>query len=107
MAAAGVARWRAVARLIDVSDGEPYLVTVDDAAIALYRVAGTVYAVSDICTHEYVRLSGGALDGASITCPLHHARFDVTTGRCLARPADRDLATFPVRVDGDTVLIKL
>jgi nitrite reductase/ring-hydroxylating ferredoxin subunit len=100
-------RWHEVARLTDVGDGEPYPITVDDTAIALYRVAGTIHAVSDICTHEYVRLSDGALDGAAITCPLHHARFDVTTGRCLARPADRDLATYPVRVDGATVLIKL
>jgi len=99
------ARWHRVATLADLEDGVPHRVMVDDIAIALYRVAGALHAVSDICTHEYVRLSGGVFDGSTITCPLHHARFDVATERCLARPAERDLATYAVRLDGDAILI--
>jgi nitrite reductase/ring-hydroxylating ferredoxin subunit len=99
--------WHRVAALADLIEGAPLAVTVDDVAIALYRVDGAVHAVSDVCTHEYVRLSGGALDGRVIECPLHHARFDVVTGRCLARPAATDLATYPVRVDDDTVWVRI
>jgi nitrite reductase/ring-hydroxylating ferredoxin subunit len=98
-------RWHRVATLADLCDGEPFPVTIDDVAIALYRIAGAVHAVSDICSHEYVRLSGGVLEGAVIVCPLHGARFDVATGRCLARPAERDLATYAVRLDGNEILI--
>jgi 3-phenylpropionate/trans-cinnamate dioxygenase ferredoxin subunit len=97
--------WHRVATVADLRDGVPHCVTIDDVAIALYRVAGAIHAVSDICTHEYVRLSGGAFDGRTITCPLHQARFDVATGRCLARPAERDLAIYAVRLDGDAILI--
>ena len=100
------ARWHRVATLADLRDGEPFPVTVDDVALALYRIAGAIHAVSDICTHEYVRLSGGSFDGGAITCPLHGARFDVATGRCLARPAARDLATYAVRLDGEAIWIR-
>jgi nitrite reductase/ring-hydroxylating ferredoxin subunit len=99
--------WRRVAALSEIAEATPFPVTIDDVAIALYRLHGAVHAVSDVCSHEYVRLSGGVLAGAVIECPLHHARFDVTTGRCLARPAEHDLATYAVRVDGDAVFVRL
>ena len=99
--------WRRVADLRALPDGAPYPVTLDDTRLALYRIGDAVHAVGDVCTHEYVRLSGGAFAGCVIECPLHHARFDVVTGRCLARPAATDLATYPVRVDDDTVWVRI
>jgi 3-phenylpropionate/trans-cinnamate dioxygenase ferredoxin subunit len=102
-----VTTWRRVAALGDIEDGKPFPVTIDDVAIALYRVNGAVHAIADICSHEYVRLSGGALADTVIECPLHRARFDVTTGRCLARPAEHDLATYDVRVDGQAVFVRV
>jgi 3-phenylpropionate/trans-cinnamate dioxygenase ferredoxin subunit len=99
--------WRRVAALADLGDDAPLAVTLDDTPIALCRVAGAVHAVSDLCTHEYVRLSGGTLDGGVIECPLHRARFDVVTGRCLARPAEADLDVYPVRVADGAIWIRL
>ncbi len=99
--------WRRVAALADVEEGSPLALSIDALRIALYRIDGTIHALSDVCSHEYVRLSDGRLDGAVIECPLHHARFEVTTGRCLARPARRDLARYAVRIEGDDVLVAL
>ena len=31
-------------------------------------------------------LSVGILEGNTITCPNHHAKFDVTTGKAVAHP---------------------
>ncbi|HUA56398.1 MAG TPA: non-heme iron oxygenase ferredoxin subunit [Candidatus Sulfotelmatobacter sp.] len=103
----GMEAWRRVAALSEVTDGKPLAIVVDGAALALYRVGRAVCAVSDVCTHEYVRLSGGRLSGTVIECPLHHARFDVVTGRCLARPAEHDLMTYAVRVEDDTVFVRV
>jgi nitrite reductase/ring-hydroxylating ferredoxin subunit len=102
-----VAGWHRAARLGALRDGQVHAVTIDDVAIALYRAGDAVHAVSDICTHEYVRLSEGTLDGTVIECPVHGARFDVVTGRCLARPATEDLATYAVRIEDGDVLVKL
>jgi nitrite reductase/ring-hydroxylating ferredoxin subunit len=96
-----------VARLSALRDRALEAVTVDDVAIALYRAGDVVHAVAGICTHEYVRLSEGLLDGTVIECPVHGARFDVTTGRCLARPATEDLATYAVRIEDGWVLVQL
>ena len=50
----------------------------------------------------------GNLEGCVIACPLHDARFDVTDGSVVQRPAARPLTTYPVsdEVDG-TIRIHL
>jgi nitrite reductase/ring-hydroxylating ferredoxin subunit len=99
--------WRKACRLQDLRDGEPLGVKLDGTPIGVYLVEGRCYAVHDVCTHEFALLSQGWQEGATVECPLHQARFDVTTGRCLAGPARDDLATFPVRLEGDDVLVGL
>ena len=44
---------------------------------------------------------------ATIECPLHAGRFDINTGKVLDPPATDDLKTYPVRVVGDEIQVKL
>lgn len=74
-------------------------------SIGLFRVGARCYAVHDICTHEYALLSKGFQEGEVVECPLHVARFSVTTGKCLGPPADRDLRRFDLRIVGDEVQV--
>ena len=82
-------------------------VTVGDEQIALYDVAGTIYATDNICTHAFAMLTDGWLDGGEIECPLHAGRFDVATGKGLGPPIPCDLKTYKVRVVGDDVQIDM
>lgn len=72
--------------------------------VALFRT-GTdeVYAASDICPHKGGPLSEGIVHGQSITCPLHNWVFDLNTGQ--AQGEDGQIATYPVRIDDDRILI--
>ena len=47
---------------------------------------------------------GDAAGAPKVACPLHKRTFDLRSGKCLSRDAT-DLATFPVRVDGDDVYV--
>ena len=49
----------------------------------------------------------GWLREHTLTCPCHDARFDVRTGKNLDWIAPGPVATFPVRIDGNDVLIGL
>jgi naphthalene 1,2-dioxygenase system ferredoxin subunit len=60
-----------------------------------------------VCTHAYARLSDGWLDKSEIECPLHAGRFDVKTGKALCPPVTEDIKTYPVRLVGDEIQIKL
>jgi len=62
-----------------------------------------VFALDNICTHAYARLSEGYLRGTRVLCPLHGGAFDIASGCALASPAVHKLATFPTRIVGDTI----
>jgi 3-phenylpropionate/trans-cinnamate dioxygenase ferredoxin subunit len=85
-------------------------VTADGEEICLVMVdEDTVYALRDQCSHEDYPLSDGELlsDGSRVECIYHGAKFDVGTGRAVALPAIRPVKTYPVRIDGDEVLVEL
>lgn len=65
--------------------------------IAVFRRDGRLYATDSLCTHAWVPLEDGVLDGFEIECPVHQARFDIRNGECRAFPAERPLRTYAVR----------
>ena len=96
-----------VCKVSDVSDPGRMLVEVDDRMIALFRVAGKFYAIDDLCTHDGGPLADGDLDGFVIACPRHGATFDIRTGQVLSMPATRDTVAHEVKVEGESVWVKL
>ena len=72
---------------------------VGDAAV--FNVEGGFCATQAACTHRQGPLSEGALDGSTVTCPLHGAQFNVWTGAVLRGPAKDPLKTYPVTVEGE------
>lgn len=102
-----VARYVAVARVCDVPPGGLRRVEVEGRLLLLARVENHIYATDDDCTHISGPLDQGDLDGCVLTCPIHLARFDVRDGRVLRGPAREPLPTYPVRIDGEQVLVGL
>ena len=70
-----------IASVQDVPNGEMKHVEVNGIEILIANVGGNYYAVSDRCGHSNASLSRGNLKGTVVTCPLHGAQFDVTSGR--------------------------
>jgi len=75
--------------------------------ILLANVDGRLCAADDTCTHEEASLSTGVLQGELVKCPLHGSRFNVCTGKALEEPAEENLRTYPVRLEGGRILIDL
>ena len=88
-----------VANLADVQDGQPMLVEAEGTPVVLVRVGETVYACSDMCTHQGGPLSEGKLAGTRLTCPWHGWMFDVKTGQCLMPSRGGAVPSYPTRVD--------
>jgi NAD(P)H-dependent nitrite reductase small subunit len=99
--------WQRVAALSELPEDEPFSAKLDDAYIALYRLNGQIYALDDVCTHEFALLSQGFIEDCAIECPLHQARFDIATGRCLSPPATEDVRSYEVRVEGNDVFVNM
>ena len=96
-----------IAETKDVPPGTAVAVDLEGRAVALFNVDGRFYAIDGTCTHRGGPLSQGELDGTVVTCPLHGARFDVTTGEVLGPPAARGVGRYDVRVEGEDVKIEI
>ena len=94
-----------VASTDDISPGDLLLVDLDGERVVLANAEGTIYALSELCTHAECPLSEGELEGEELVCPCHGARFDIKTGEVLALPAQEPLSTYGVQIDGSDVLI--
>ena len=70
--------------------------------VLLARTDDGFFAVNDRCTHQAALLSTGRIRRGAIMCPLHGARFEMATGRCIGG-AYRDLRQFPVRVENGRI----
>jgi naphthalene 1,2-dioxygenase system ferredoxin subunit len=75
--------------------------------LALYKVEGSVFATDNTCTHGQARLCDGFLDGYEIECPLHQGKFDIRNGRGTCAPIVEDVRSYPVRIEGGRVFLKL
>src|SRR5689334_14238632 len=98
--------WQRIAALADLADDGAFAAKLGNRRIALYRLNGKVHALDDVCTHALALLSQGFIEDGAVECPLHGARFDIATGRCLSPPATVDLRTYAVRIEGDEVYVR-
>jgi 3-phenylpropionate/trans-cinnamate dioxygenase ferredoxin component len=98
-----------VAKVTDLPDPGKMLVEVDDRLVVLFRCGDKYSALDDVCTHDGGPLSEGAMDckASTIACPRHGAKFDIHSGAALTMPATQATVAHEVKVEGDTIFVKL
>ena len=108
-----------VAKVSDLKPGTMKSFVVENRHILLAMVADKYYAADNKCPHMGADLSLGRLEGSVLTCPRHGSQFDLTDGKVLrwtswtgfvARASQllrspRPLAVYPVKVEGDNILV--
>lgn len=79
----------------------------DGRTFAIYHSPdGDFFATDGLCTHEKVHLAGGLVMDYMIECPKHNGQFDYRTGEAMRAPVCVNLRTYPVKVEGDRVMIQ-
>jgi len=96
-----------VARLSDVPAGTLKSIYANAQALVLANVDGTICALEDRCSHEEYPLSDGELDGNTLVCMHHGARFDACTGRNKGLPAVRPVRSFRVEIRDGEVFVEV
>ena len=91
--------------LSSIPVGEARAYTVGKFEIAVFNVAGDIFAVENRCPHTGGPLVLGSVLDGTVVCPWHGARFDLCTGNVVCGPAENAVRTFPLReVDGQIVM---
>ena len=102
-----------VAKTAELKPGTMKSVSANGKKVLLANVDGAFYAMQQKCPHLGANLCRGRLAGKTITCPLHSATFDITTGNVInlahllfLKFKTKQATIFPVRVEGDSVLVE-
>lgn len=87
-----------IAPLEDLPSGERLIVQIGDLDILVFNIAGEIFAIGNVCSHDGNPLDDGELRDHEIVCQRHGARFDVRTGEVTALPAVVSIPAYPVRI---------
>ena len=77
-------------RADEVAPGGMRAVELDGHEIVVCNWSGKYFAIQRRCGHMNAPLDMGTLDGKFVTCAMHCAQFDVTTGEALSGPVSED-----------------
>jgi 3-phenylpropionate/trans-cinnamate dioxygenase ferredoxin subunit len=103
----------------DLPVGQKQAFKAGNETVVLYHLEDGFFATERSCTHTFAPLERGKIvDGDTVQCPLHRARFDIRTGEVkqwanfppgiqllnVAR-GEKALRTFPVTVQDGAVFV--
>jgi 3-phenylpropionate/trans-cinnamate dioxygenase ferredoxin subunit len=88
----------AVCALSDLPSGERLFIEVDEQMIIVFNIAGGLFAIADVCSHDGGSLDEAEVEGYEVLCPRHGARFDLRSGEATRLPAVAPIPAYPVRV---------
>ncbi len=99
--------WLDVGRLEDIPRQGARVVRRAEGDIAIFRtIVDQLFALRDRCPHKGGPLSQGMVHGLQVACPLHDWKIHLDSGQAVA-PDAGCAARFPVRLDGERVLLSL
>ncbi len=99
--------WQKVADMADLVVGSPTLAELGEPVCVVRVDDDTVYAVHDVCSHQYYELHEGWVEDRTIECALHGSMFDLRTGQPDSLPAVRPIPTYATKIADGAVWVDL
>lgn len=75
----------------EVAPGGMRAIELAGREVVVCNCAGVFYAIDRRCGHMSSPLDQGTLEGTVVTCAMHCAQFDVSTGEALSGPVPAHL----------------
>jgi 3-phenylpropionate/trans-cinnamate dioxygenase ferredoxin component len=98
--------WTPVVAAAALSPGDYAQTDVNGVIVAVFNIAGELYAIEDVCTHDGGGLTGGAVEDCQVICPRHGARFCLRTGAALTPPAYEAVRTYATRINSGMIEVQ-
>ena len=87
-------------------EGEAREFSVGEKMVCVANVGGTFSAMDNVCLHRGGPLGQGIIVGDKVVCPWHGWMWNPKTGEASHDVATK-VAVYPVRIDGEDVMIKV
>jgi len=88
------------------ASGEAKEFACGDKMICIANVDGTLSAMDNVCLHRGGPLGQGVVDGGKVICPWHGWEYDPKTGEASHNPTAK-VAVYPIKVEGDDVIVEI
>jgi len=88
----------------EIPENRARIVCLSGERVAIFKHAGKISAVSNVCQHQNGPLGEGKIVDGCITCPWHGYQYLPETGAS-PPPFVEKVPTFNVRIRGDRVLV--
>lgn len=97
--------WLEACLLEELPPGGRKLIKLKNIEIALFNIAGTIYAIKNRCPHRSGPLIRGFVDPTGgVKCPMHGWRFDLRDGSS-ERPATATV--YPTKIENGRLYLSL
>ena len=97
--------WVVACKVSQIPEGRAVVVKLDEGEpVAVFRHAGRLSAVSNVCAHQNGPLGEGRVVDGCITCPWHGYQYRLEDG-CSPPPFAERIATYRLALEGDCVLL--
>lgn len=96
-----------IAPASELPNGERLFVEVEGRSIVIFNIAGQLFAIGDICSHDNGPVGEGDLEGFNVVCPRHGGEFDIRTGKAVQLPVVEDIPAYPVQIREGNIHIGL
>ena len=87
----------------ELDNGQRLFLEIGEKPIVVFKIAGELFAIGDVCSHDDGPLGDGEISNYTITCPRHGGEFDIRTGKATMLPAVQDIPAYPVRVEAGRI----
>jgi 3-phenylpropionate/trans-cinnamate dioxygenase ferredoxin subunit len=94
-----------IAPASELPNGERLFVELGDRPIVIFNIAGQLFAIGDVCSHDDGPLGDGLIEDHNIVCPRHGGEFNVRTGQAMQMPAVVDIPAYPVQIRNGTIFV--
>jgi nitrite reductase/ring-hydroxylating ferredoxin subunit/uncharacterized membrane protein len=91
----------------ELEAGKPTSAMAGDTPVLLLKHGGHLHAMHDRCSHRGCPLSGGEVEGESVTCPCHGSRFSLRDGSIERGPATAPQPVFETRDRDGRIEVRL
>ncbi|HWF45027.1 MAG TPA: DUF2231 domain-containing protein [Candidatus Kapabacteria bacterium] len=96
-----------VAKDSELKTNQMKLIEVAGKRIVIGRTEVGFVAFDDHCSHRGGSLADGVMICGTIQCPWHGSQFDCTSGLVKSGPAMDPIATYPVHMEGNRVMVQI
>jgi nitrite reductase/ring-hydroxylating ferredoxin subunit len=90
----------------DLSEHQGNRFIIHNTEIAVFKVDGNIYSLSNICPHQHSALIyDGFIEKGCVVCPAHGWMFDLQTGK--TQTGGRGIDSFETKVIDNQVYVKI